>query len=154
MRTTEQKWNLGWVCCRRENVSQCVLSSLTVVHEAVVAEPHTQRHGVLSVRAVTLGNQISDAHSGSDTKPVYTFTCTADCRPHGSALPGVSYRQMNSFLCVYFNVWTQSAVIPNSSSLTHCTFTTLAAPSLRNPRNCETPAGTFCYFWKEFKSQL
>lgn len=45
---------------------------LTVVHEAVVAEPHAQHHGVLAGRAVSLGNRVNDAHSGSDTMPVYT----------------------------------------------------------------------------------
>ena len=51
---------------------------LTMVHEAVVAEPHAQRHSVLSGRAVSLGNQINDAHTQSVTHNG-CFTCTADC---------------------------------------------------------------------------
>lgn len=49
-------------------------TKLTVMHEAAVAEPHTQRHSILSGRAVALGNQSSDAHSRSVTMPVYTFS--------------------------------------------------------------------------------
>lgn len=56
---------------------------LTMVHEAIVAEPHTQHHGVLSGRAVSLGNQINDAHGWSVTMPVYTFSYTADCSTTG-----------------------------------------------------------------------
>lgn len=54
-----------------------------MVHEAIVAETHTQRHSVLSGRAVSLGNQINDAHSRSVTMPVYTFAYTADCSTTG-----------------------------------------------------------------------
>lgn len=50
---------------------------LTVVHEAIVAEPYAQHHSVLSGRAVSLGNQVNDAHSRSDTMPVYTFSYKA-----------------------------------------------------------------------------
>lgn len=53
-------------------------TQLTVVHEAVVAEPHSQCHSILSGRAVSLGNQISDAQSWSVTMPVYTFSETAE----------------------------------------------------------------------------
>lgn len=52
----------------------------TMVHEATVAEPDTQHHSVLSSGTVSLGNQINDAHSQSDTKPLYTFSFKA----HGS----------------------------------------------------------------------
>lgn len=36
-----------------------------MVHEAIVAEPNTQRHSILSGRAVSLGNQINDTRSVS-----------------------------------------------------------------------------------------
>lgn len=66
--------------CVREKIE------LTMVHEAIVAEPHTQRHSVLSGRAVSLGNQINDAHSRSVTMPVYTFSYTVDCSTDGVSI--------------------------------------------------------------------
>lgn len=51
-----------------------------MVHEAAVAEPDTQHHSILSSGTVSLGNQINDAHSQSDTKPLYTFSL----KTHGS----------------------------------------------------------------------
>lgn len=62
----------------------------TVVHEAAVAEPDAEHHGVLSSGTVSLGNQINDAHSQSDTRPLfYTFSSKARtaaqlprCRQH------------------------------------------------------------------------
>lgn len=53
---------------------------LTMVHEAAVAEPDTQHHSILSSGTVSLGNRINDAHSQSDTKPLYTFSF----KTHGS----------------------------------------------------------------------
>lgn len=46
---------------------------LTMVHEAIVAEPYTQHHSILTGWAVSLGKQVNDAHRQSDTMPVYTF---------------------------------------------------------------------------------
>lgn len=74
--------------CQNEVEQQCLKTKrkvicarvcqreLTVVHEAAVTEPHTQRHSILSGRAVSLGNHINDAHRRSATMPVYTFTYT------------------------------------------------------------------------------
>lgn len=51
-----------------------------MVHEAAVAEPDTQHHSIFSSGTVSLGNQINDAHSQSNTKPLYTFSF----KTHGS----------------------------------------------------------------------
>lgn len=59
---------------------------LTVMHEAIVAQPYAQHHGVLSGRTVSLGNQVNDAHSWSDTMPVYTFSYKAHCSTAGLRL--------------------------------------------------------------------
>lgn len=65
--------------CLKTQVSMNKIKQ-TMVHEATVAEPDTQHHSVLSSGTVSLGNQINDAHSQSDTKPLYTFSFKA----HGS----------------------------------------------------------------------
>lgn len=57
-----------------------------MVHEATVAEPDAQHHRILSSGTVSLGNQIDDAHSQSDTKPLYTFSFKA----HGSTAAPMS----------------------------------------------------------------
>lgn len=57
-----------------------------MVHEAAVAEPDTQHHSILSSGTVSLGNRINDAHSQSDTKPLYTFSF----KTHGSTAGPVS----------------------------------------------------------------
>lgn len=42
------------------------------MHVAAVAEADAQHHGVLAGRTVSLGNQVSDAHSRSETISLFT----------------------------------------------------------------------------------
>lgn len=48
-------------------VCVCVCVTLTVVHVATVAQADAQHHGVLAGRTVSLGNQVGDARSRSET---------------------------------------------------------------------------------------
>lgn len=74
-------------CVHPSFICACMIETeLTVVHEAIVAEPHAQHHSVLSGRAVSLGNRVNDAHSRLDTMPVYTFSYKAHCITAGLRL--------------------------------------------------------------------
>lgn len=47
-----------------------------MVHEAAVTEPHSQRHGILSVRAVSLGNQVNDTHRVIHNACLHLLICS------------------------------------------------------------------------------